>query len=300
MVAGALVLGWQALRRQRFPTGPQWPRAALVGSLLLVVGNGGVAVAEHWLSSGATVALISAIPLATALWSGVFRIWPRRLEWVAISLGACGTAVMLLGRDLQASAVGTCVLLLSIAGWSLGTVVVFGSVIGFSAYRFLVERVSPTLATSYAYVNPPVALFVGWWLGNESLRRLFHQASSCARRRGAQGPRYSSGSRWTYAHQHLVFSPARVPRYCFSRAPRAERAPDRRNPPIRFPFLKRPADAHQLTPADRCGRRSDGQAAWLRPVFFATSSCCRDRCNSSAAASPASGVAAATPTLMLT
>jgi drug/metabolite transporter (DMT)-like permease len=40
--------------------------------------------------------------------------------------------------------------------------------IGFSAYRFVVERVSPTLASTYAYVNPPVALCVGWWLGNES------------------------------------------------------------------------------------------------------------------------------------
>jgi drug/metabolite transporter (DMT)-like permease len=41
-------------------------------------------------------------------------------------------------------------------------------VIAFSAYRFVVERVSPTLASTYAYVNPPVALCVGWWLGNES------------------------------------------------------------------------------------------------------------------------------------
>ena len=45
--------------------------------------------------------------------------------------------------------------------------VVFGSLIAFSAYRYLVDRVSPTLATTYAYVNPPVALFVGWWLGAE-------------------------------------------------------------------------------------------------------------------------------------
>ena len=27
---------------------------------------------------------------------------------------------------------------------------------------------APTLAATYAYVNPPVALFVGWWLGHES------------------------------------------------------------------------------------------------------------------------------------
>jgi drug/metabolite transporter (DMT)-like permease len=46
--------------------------------------------------------------------------------------------------------------------------VVFGSVVAFSAYRFVVERVSATLASTYAYVNPPVALFVGWWLGSES------------------------------------------------------------------------------------------------------------------------------------
>ena len=46
--------------------------------------------------------------------------------------------------------------------------VFFGSMIGFSAYRFVVERVSPTLASTYAYVNSPVALLVGWWLGNES------------------------------------------------------------------------------------------------------------------------------------
>jgi drug/metabolite transporter (DMT)-like permease len=46
--------------------------------------------------------------------------------------------------------------------------VVFGSLIAFSAYRFVVERVSPSLAATYAYVNPPVALLVGWWLGSET------------------------------------------------------------------------------------------------------------------------------------
>jgi drug/metabolite transporter (DMT)-like permease len=51
------------------------------------------------------------------------------------------------------------------AAW--GYLVVFGSLIAFSAYRYLVDRVSPTLAATYAYVNPPVALFVGWWLGSE-------------------------------------------------------------------------------------------------------------------------------------
>ncbi len=52
--------------------------------------------------------------------------------------------------------------------WAWAYLVVFGSLIAFSAYRILVERVSPTLASTYAYVNPPVALLVGWLLGNET------------------------------------------------------------------------------------------------------------------------------------
>jgi drug/metabolite transporter (DMT)-like permease len=52
--------------------------------------------------------------------------------------------------------------------WAWIYLVLFGSVIGFSAYRFVVERVSTTLASTYAYVNPPVALIVGWWLGHET------------------------------------------------------------------------------------------------------------------------------------
>jgi drug/metabolite transporter (DMT)-like permease len=219
VAAGVLLLGWQALRGAPAPTAKQWGGAALVGLLLLVVGNGGVSVAEHWVTSGATVALISIMPLATVLWSGAFGQWPRRAEWSAIALGGAGVAIMLLGRDLQGSLFGTLLILFATASWSLGTVlsrrldiphgptgfgaemltaglmglvvsaalgehwsipsapriwwawgylVVFGSLIAFSAYRFVVERVSPSLAATYAYVNPPVALVVGWWLGDEA------------------------------------------------------------------------------------------------------------------------------------
>lgn len=52
--------------------------------------------------------------------------------------------------------------------WAWSYLVIFGSVIAFSAYRFLVKGVAPTLAATYAYVNPPVALAIGWWLGNEN------------------------------------------------------------------------------------------------------------------------------------
>jgi len=219
VAAGGALMIAQMLRAKRMPTPRQWRNAALVGFLLLVAGNGGVAVAERSVSSGATVALISVVPLATALWSGALGQWPRRWEWLTIGLGGVGAAVMLMGRDLHGSPAGTAIILLGTTCWSLGTVlsrkldlphgptgfgaemlsagviallvsamlgehwampaepklwwawaylVVFGSIIGFSAYRYVVERVTPTLASTYAYVNPPVALFVGWWLGNES------------------------------------------------------------------------------------------------------------------------------------
>jgi drug/metabolite transporter (DMT)-like permease len=121
-LAGGLLTVWQLLHRRKAPTLKQWRNAALLGFLLLVVGNGGVAVAERWVSSGATVALISVMPIATALWSGVFGHWPRRLEWVAIAIGALGAVVMLMGRDLQGSLLGTLIILCGTTCWSLGTV----------------------------------------------------------------------------------------------------------------------------------------------------------------------------------
>lgn len=43
----------------------------------------------------------------------------------------------------------------------------FGSIIGFTAYVWLLHNVRPTLAGSYAYVNPAIAVLLGAWLANE-------------------------------------------------------------------------------------------------------------------------------------
>lgn len=55
------------------------------------------------------------------------------------------------------------------AFWALGYLVVFGSVIAFSAYLYLLGRVRPVLATSYAYVNPVVAVALGAGLAGERI-----------------------------------------------------------------------------------------------------------------------------------
>jgi drug/metabolite transporter (DMT)-like permease len=218
-VAGILMFAWLRLRGHPWPTAAQWRSATILGFLMLVIGLGGVTTAEQWVSSGAAVALISVMPLMTAAWSVVFGRAPRKLEWVAIAIGAAATLLMVTGADLRASPLGTGLILVGcfswayasvaqdrfetapgasgfaaemLAGgvmafivsavlgeswslptsdavwWAWGYLVVFGSVIAYSAYRTLVERATPTLASTYAYVNPPVALLVGWWLGGES------------------------------------------------------------------------------------------------------------------------------------
>lgn len=47
--------------------------------------------------------------------------------------------------------------------------VIFGSVIAFSAYVWLLSVRPPTLVSTYAYVNPVVAVLLGVWLGNERI-----------------------------------------------------------------------------------------------------------------------------------
>lgn len=49
---------------------------------------------------------------------------------------------------------------------------VVGSLVGFTAYMYLLVRVRPALATSYAYVNPVLALLLGVWLNGERVGRV--------------------------------------------------------------------------------------------------------------------------------
>jgi drug/metabolite transporter (DMT)-like permease len=53
------------------------------------------------------------------------------------------------------------------AWWALAYLIFVGAILGFSAYVYLLAKVRPALATSYAYVNPVVAVLLGVWLGGE-------------------------------------------------------------------------------------------------------------------------------------
>jgi drug/metabolite transporter (DMT)-like permease len=63
------------------------------------------------------------------------------------------------------------------SGFSLSSIlallylIVFGSLVAFSAYIWLLKNTTPAIASTYAYVNPMVALFLGWALAGEPISR---------------------------------------------------------------------------------------------------------------------------------
>ena len=50
---------------------------------------------------------------------------------------------------------------------ALAYLIVFGSLVAFNAYNWLLERYSPTLVATHTYVNPVVAVLLGWLLAGE-------------------------------------------------------------------------------------------------------------------------------------
>lgn len=152
---------WSGLL-EKWPKRSAWLAIGLgtMGTLVMITG------ADLRASPGGTALIL----IGTVTWS-LGTVLSRRMD---VPAGAMGFgAEMLTG--------GAIALVMSLAfgehwalpqsapvWWAWAYLVVFGSLIAFSAYRVLVERVSPTLASTYAYVNPPVALLVGWMLGNET------------------------------------------------------------------------------------------------------------------------------------
>lgn len=92
---------------------------------------------------------------------------PRMLVSMQMLTGSVVLAVMALlsgeAGDLHLAEVST-------KSWlALAYLIVAGALIGYSAYIWLLRVVSPAKAGTYAYVNPVVAMLLGWWLADEPL-----------------------------------------------------------------------------------------------------------------------------------
>jgi drug/metabolite transporter (DMT)-like permease len=156
-----LFAGVFSMLRGRHPSKIEW-----VG---LVVGFAGVL----WLNAGSAltgsmlglVCLVIA-PLAWA-WGSV---WSRDLDLPGPFMSASGQmlagSAWMLGAALVSGERITAVPSLG-ATSALLYLVVAGSIFGFTAYIWLLHHVRPALATSYAYVNPPIAVLLGALLAGE-------------------------------------------------------------------------------------------------------------------------------------
>jgi drug/metabolite transporter (DMT)-like permease len=101
LTAGAVLypLAWLGSRRRQAAAQPiglaQWGGMAVVGTLLLAFGNGGVSYAEQTLPSGLAALLVASVPLWMALADRVINGQRIPLPgWIALVLGLAGIAVI--------------------------------------------------------------------------------------------------------------------------------------------------------------------------------------------------------------
>lgn len=156
---------------------PHGNRPSALGALGLLFGFAGVflLIGPDGMS-GATYFPWVLIPLAGSLAWAAGSLYSRSAKLPAVPL--MGTAIeMLAGGVLLAG--------LSAATGEFGRVnpnafsldallafgflVIFGSIVAFSAYIWLLRTVSPARVSTYAYVNPVVALFLGWAFHGEPI-----------------------------------------------------------------------------------------------------------------------------------
>jgi drug/metabolite transporter (DMT)-like permease len=109
--------------------------------------------------------------LAPALWS-LGSVWMGHLDMPAGFMGSAaemlaGGLVLVGMAILRGEPVPTSPSPGSLA--ALLYLIVLGSLLTMTAYTYLLQNVSPTLATSYSFVNPAIALFLGVALGGEHL-----------------------------------------------------------------------------------------------------------------------------------
>ena len=162
-----LVLGWMM--------GQQ--KISRLSALGLGLGAAGVATltgAELTVKGSSLIGLL-AVLLGSLSWSFGVVISPR-LKLPSDALGRtalptiCGAAMLLIAAGVTGEFQQThwsSITLRSVFG--LGYLIIFGSVVAFTSYTWLLQRVPPALVATHTYANPVVAVLLGWLLAHEPL-----------------------------------------------------------------------------------------------------------------------------------
>ncbi len=212
------------------PTAAHWRTAIFTGILLLLIGNGGVCVAEQTVPSGVTALLVATVSLWMVLvdWFRPGGSRPRARVMLGLLMGFGGLALLVGPKELGGSGrihpVGAGILAVASLAWACGSLyskhgqlpssplmgaamqslcggtalwmvgsmtgevkalhlaevstrswvalaylICFGSMMGFTAYIYILKHSNATRVATYAFVNPVVALFLGWLVVGESI-----------------------------------------------------------------------------------------------------------------------------------
>ena len=148
-------------------------------ALALAIGFGGVAaLVNHSLNlGGAPISRTGAVALLVAAfdWS-LASVLSRKLAlpsskaMSAASQMVTGGALLFIAAALSGEFRHFRPLAVTAGGWlALLYLIVAGSIMGFTAYLWLLHHQSPTLVGTYAYVNPVVAILIGYFFAGEPL-----------------------------------------------------------------------------------------------------------------------------------
>lgn len=172
----AAVSLWMVLMHWLFGGGPRPSRGLLAGLLWGLMGVG-LLVSSNQMGAQGREGLLGALALlfATLAWAAG-SIYAKGADlpaspWLATAMemliGGAVLAVIAVvageGGQLDPSTVSLKSIL------SLAYLIVFGALIAFTAYIWLLGVTTPARASTYAYVNPVVAVMLGWLLADERL-----------------------------------------------------------------------------------------------------------------------------------
>src|SRR5438477_508323 len=145
--------------------------ALLMGKSVLGPGTG--------MMTGAIAVLVGALGWSAGIiYSRGSQLSGSPLLLSAMSL-LSGSAMLLTTGTLAGEWRGFSFAQVTSRSWlALAYLIVFGSVIAFTAYNWLLERYSPTLVATHTYVNPIVAVLLGWFMAGERITLNFGIAAA--------------------------------------------------------------------------------------------------------------------------
>lgn len=240
LVSGIILVIWQRAAGNDLPTKNQWKSTFIVGTLLLLGGNGLVSWAEQTIPSGIAALIVGTVPLFLVLmealrpngakptWQtivglligfigvfilvgpaeltgsqeklnpfGVIAVLSASILWAVGSIYSKSadlpkSSFMTTGAEMLMGSIGLFVVSLltgELSDWNVAEVstsswlgliylITMGSIVGFGSYIWLLQNAPISLVSTYAYVNPIVAVILGYFFANEVLEPRIWLASA--------------------------------------------------------------------------------------------------------------------------